>query len=339
MARRANADSQLRLFADSPPAGDDRSTGIQPAAVPPEQSDLARRMPAGIRLGTSSWSFPGWKGIVFEGTHSATRLAREGLAAYAAHPLLRAVGIDRTFYAPIPASAFRAYAEQVPADFRFLVKAPEACTLARFPFHPRYGAVRGESNPCFLDAEWARERILGPCQEGLGEKTGVVLFQFPPQDPASLGGPDGFPDRLFRFLAALPRSLPVAVELRNAELATPLFHEAVAAAGATVCLNAHPSMPEIARQAAEADRTAPKPSQRVIRWMLPRQATYEAAKERFAPFDRLLEPAPSTREQIAAVCREAVTHRGEALVIINNKAEGSAPLSAFALAAAITGPA
>jgi uncharacterized protein YecE (DUF72 family) len=32
------------------------------------------------------------------------RLARTGLRAYAQHPLLRSVGIDRTYYAPIQAS-------------------------------------------------------------------------------------------------------------------------------------------------------------------------------------------------------------------------------------------
>ena len=59
-----------------------------------------------------------------------------------AHPLLRAVSLDRTFYAPIPVEAYADYAERVPDDFRFLVKAPEHVTLSSFPQHARYGASR-----------------------------------------------------------------------------------------------------------------------------------------------------------------------------------------------------
>ncbi|HEY6323978.1 MAG TPA: hypothetical protein VJA16_20740, partial [Thermoanaerobaculia bacterium] len=57
------------------------------AAVPsPEVVALAARLPAGIHLGGSTWSFPGWAGLVYDRAHPAARLARHGLAAYARHP-------------------------------------------------------------------------------------------------------------------------------------------------------------------------------------------------------------------------------------------------------------
>ena len=46
--------------------------------------DLARRIPARVRFGTSSWSFPGWKGLVYSRGATETSLAREGLREYAA---------------------------------------------------------------------------------------------------------------------------------------------------------------------------------------------------------------------------------------------------------------
>ena len=64
---------------------------------------IAARLPKTVRFGTSSWSFPGWAGIVYPRRASASELAREGLLEYARHPLLTTVGIDRGFYAPIPA--------------------------------------------------------------------------------------------------------------------------------------------------------------------------------------------------------------------------------------------
>src|SRR5687768_5452928 len=98
--------------------------------APAEGSPLRRAAPARVYLGTSSWSFPGWQGLVWQGQHTAPSLSRDGLPAYGALGLFRTVGIDRSFYAPMSSDEFAAYALQVPADFRFLVKAPALVTDA-----------------------------------------------------------------------------------------------------------------------------------------------------------------------------------------------------------------
>jgi len=49
---------------------------------------------------------------------------RACLPAYASHPLLSAVGIDRGFHAPIGVGEHARCAARVPAGFRFLVGAP-----------------------------------------------------------------------------------------------------------------------------------------------------------------------------------------------------------------------
>ena len=46
-------------------------------------------LPTDIRLGTSSWFFPGWRGLVYEGIYPQAALSKKGLAAYAQIPLLR----------------------------------------------------------------------------------------------------------------------------------------------------------------------------------------------------------------------------------------------------------
>jgi hypothetical protein len=79
-----------------------RSTGVLP--LPPDEAThaLAARLNPRIRLGASTWSYPGWAGIVWdEGPYSEAVLAKNGLTAYAQHPLLRCVGIDRSFYRPL----------------------------------------------------------------------------------------------------------------------------------------------------------------------------------------------------------------------------------------------
>lgn len=326
--------SQLDLFAAHTAVAPRKAPpGLGAAVVPEELHRLASHLPPWIHLGTSSWSFPGWRGIVYDGDASEARLAREGLAAYAQHPLLRTVGIDRTYYAPISAAAFERYAASVPADFRFLVKAHEMCTWQRIPHHPRYGALRGQNNERFLHAGYAAAEVVGPCIDGLGDKLGVLLFQFAPQPIGGFGDPAAFAARLHEFLRQLPRGPLYAVELRNPELLTERYAAALRDAGATHCLNVHPTMASVRTQAT-LTLSASSPAV-VIRWMLRSGLRYEEAKARYAPFDRLVDQDPRARDAIADLCRRAVQRGRAAYVIINNKAEGSAPLSAFQLAAAI----
>src|SRR5690349_5781001 len=123
--------------------------GVEPAAFDPEHHALAARLSSGIRLGGMTWSYPGWRGVVYGLRVAPKHLADHGLTAYAQHPLFRAVEIDRTYYEPVGVSVLRAFAQQVPGDFRFLVKAHEDCTVMRFPAHARYGKKRGQDNPRF----------------------------------------------------------------------------------------------------------------------------------------------------------------------------------------------
>jgi uncharacterized protein YecE (DUF72 family) len=66
--------------------------------------------------------------------------------------------------------------------------------------------------------------------------------------------------------------------------------------------------------------------------MLPPHLGYEEAYARYAPFHRLVEEDIVTREALAGICSAAVSRALPSFVIINNKAEGSAPLSAVKLA-------
>src|SRR5207248_2423970 len=118
MARRT-PHAQLDLFAPLPTPAP--ASGVGAAAVSPAIASVAHCLPSHLYLGTSSWAFPGWQGLVYDRVAAPSALARYGLAAYAQHPLLRTVCLDRTFYAPLPADDFAAYAAVVPADFRFMV--------------------------------------------------------------------------------------------------------------------------------------------------------------------------------------------------------------------------
>ena len=78
------------------------STEVLPLPSDDTTRALAASLNPRIRLGASTWSYPGWAGIVWdEGPNSESVLAKNGLSAYAQRPLLRCVGIDRSFYRPL----------------------------------------------------------------------------------------------------------------------------------------------------------------------------------------------------------------------------------------------
>ena len=289
------------------------------AAPDPALAELGRRLPAAVYLGTSTWSFPGWSGLVYDRRWPRERLAREGLAAYARHPLLSCAGVDRSYYGLPSRQDLSAYAAAVPQAFRFLVKAPRACTDPE----PAGQGVAG----AFLDPDFAAARFVAPLVDALGSRCGPLVFQF---SPGRGPGAAEFADRLGGFLAALPAGPLYAVEIRRRDWLTPAFADALAAAKACPCLSVHPSMPDLDQQA-RATRAASAPAL-VVRWNLGGQRRYDAARRRYEPFDRIVDPDPVRREQLARLCAGFAAQGKESFVTVNNKAEGCAPLSVRHLA-------
>lgn len=333
--------TQSSFFPDDEPAAAPRAASprrtdaIAPAAHDDELRELGKRLPRQIHLGTSSWAFPGWEGLVYQAAASESLLSREGLRAYGQHPLLRSVSLDRTFYAPISEAQYAHYAGQVPDGFRFVVKAPNLVTDA--VLRDDRGGPTGP-NPSFLDPTIAADHFVYPCLAGLGGKAGPLVFQFSPLPLAILADPAGWVERLRAFLAALPplpasegdRQAFYAVEFRDAEVVTPRMMKMLAQVGARYCVAIHARMPVAERQLQAVAATGPGPL--VVRWNLLAGQRYEAAKARFAPFDKIVVPDPTTRHALAAAAARYTGSGSPVWIVANNKAEGSAPLTLALLA-------
>jgi uncharacterized protein YecE (DUF72 family) len=331
------AQAQDLLFSelDSPP----REAAVQPQDADEALHALARQLPPRIHLGTSSWSFPGWRGLVWAGAHSEAILAREGLQAYARHPLLRTVSIDRSFYRPMTAAQYAACAAQVPDDFRFMVKAPALVTDAVLRASDGHGV---QPNPAFLDPQVAIDHFVQPALDGLGAAIGALVFEIPPLPMALRRDMPALFERLGRMLAALPAlatTAPdgvIAVEVRDPDWLVPAFRDVLRDHGARYCLGLHPRLPPIDAQLPLLRALWPGPF--VCRWSLNRlhgAQGYEAAKAGYAPFDRLVDPDPLTRDALARIIRGTAAAGHPVYVSVNNKAEGCAPLSVTALAQAV----
>jgi uncharacterized protein YecE (DUF72 family) len=323
--------------ATAPPGRTRKSAGVVSAAADDGAlKALALALPPQLRLGTSSWTYPGWKGLVWAGDHSPAQLSKNGLAVYAQHPLLRTVSIDRGFYRPLTVSEYERYASQVPDDFRFVVKAPSLVTDALVRSEDGRGR---QPNPAFLDADLARTEFVEPALQGLGRKLGALVFQISPLPLAQLDHMAEPLRRLRAMLLALPAVAPtapdgvLAVEVRDPQWLTPEFVEVLRAAGATYCLGLHPKLPPLQEQLPLLRALWPGPL--VCRWNLhPVHGPYgyEDAERIYAPYDRLHDPDLSTRAALAKVIA-GTTRRGQnAFVTISNHAEGCAPASVRGLA-------
>jgi uncharacterized protein YecE (DUF72 family) len=166
-------------------------------------------------VGTSGFSFAEWKGTFYP----ADLPAKEMLRYYAER--LGTVEINNTFYRMPKRELLAGWSDQVPAGFRFAVKAPQRIT------HWKRLVDAGDDVAFFL------AQI-----EALGERLGAVLFQLPPhlkRETVEAGAP-GEPGRLEKFLPLVTGSpAPVAFEFRHQSWNDPAVGAAVVAAGCAVC--------------------------------------------------------------------------------------------------------
>src|SRR5689334_7135968 len=126
-----------------------------------ELTALARRLPANVRFGTSTWTYDGWYGDVYHRRYRGPQPAKR-LEEYVRYPLFRTVGIDSAFYEPPSEEVLRAYANALPPGFPCVSKVWDRITARRFKQDPRWGNLAGQKNPDFLNADLFKDAVLGP---------------------------------------------------------------------------------------------------------------------------------------------------------------------------------
>lgn len=138
-----------------------------------------------LHVGTSGYSYKEWKGNFYP----EDLPAKEMLSYYSRQ--LPAVEINNTFYRLPQTSVMESWREQVPAEFRFSVKATQRITHFK------------RLNNCADETKYLLDTA-----SVLGERLGVVLFQLPPNMKKDA-------DRLKAFLDLLPNNTRAAFEFRH----------------------------------------------------------------------------------------------------------------------------
>jgi uncharacterized protein YecE (DUF72 family) len=150
-----------------------------------------------IHVGTSGWSYKEWKGSFYP----ADLPSDDMLRYYATR--LPTVEINNSFYRIPKEKVLLEWADQVPAEFRFVLKASRRIT------HINRLANEDGSLEYFL-------RTVNV----LGARLGPTLFQCPPSLRKDMA-------RLRDFLALVPRTWRAAMEFRHASWFTDEVYDAL----------------------------------------------------------------------------------------------------------------
>ena len=203
-----------------------------------------------IKFGTSTWTYEGWQGLVYHRQYAKTKFSQECLGEYCQYlyqgePLFRTVGNDSTFYRPPSANQLRRYLNQIPEGFEMCFKVWEELTIPTYAKQARYGPRAGQPNPRFIDAQLFKDFVLTPYREAKFEPhTGPFLFEFQRHGMST----EEFVGKLDGFFAQLPKDFRYAVEIRNAGLLGPLYHDMLSQHGVAHVYNHWSYMPPLVEQ-------------------------------------------------------------------------------------------
>jgi uncharacterized protein YecE (DUF72 family) len=306
-----------------------------PAHPAPDFAALARRIPPLVRFGASSWNYPGWRGLVYHRTYEGKGTPARMLEEYSRFPLFRTVGIDSSFYAPPTDEVLRSYSEHLPYGFPSVSKVWNQITVHTFS-QAQDPARAGKVNPDFLNPEVFLEAVLEPYQRHFADHIGAFVFEFQAIGRGTGIGPAEFADRLDRFFCALPREARYAVEVRNEEFLTPMYFAVLREHEVAHVFNSWTRMPAIGDQL-DLPGSVSAPFI-VARALLRPGRTYDEAVDAFAPYDRIREPNSELRRDLLRLIQTAVDARIPAYLLVNNRAEGSSPLTVAEVARMLPEP-
>jgi uncharacterized protein YecE (DUF72 family) len=157
-------------------------------------------------VGTSGYSYKEWRGSFYPPKLPDDEMLR----AYSER--LPVVEINNTFYRLPKAAVLELWAEQVPDEFRFVLKASRRITHIK-----RLRDVAEETSYLYRAAS------------SLGPHMGVVLFQMPPNFQKDL-------PRLQTFLDLIPPGRGAALEFRHASWFADDVYESLRAHRCALCL-------------------------------------------------------------------------------------------------------
>jgi uncharacterized protein YecE (DUF72 family) len=314
---RSHSGNTLPLFGD-----DDARRAQKESEYAQRNRERIRRWASkGILLGSSSWKYPGWKGMVYNREYPSRKaFNQECLAEYSM--LFPTVCADFALYDFPRAESMQVIHDTTTDEFRLSLKVTDRISIKRYPQLPRFGPLAGTENPDFLNVELFEDAFLKPI-ERLRKKRGVIIFEFSSFHPMSGVDLPRFIDLMEDFLGRLPQGYEYAVEIRNREFLTEHYLAMLSSHGVAHVLNNWTHMPPIIEQIRISGALSAPFS--VARALLKPGRTYQQAVELFEPYQEIREPNPELREGLAGSVARCIAEGRTLYAYVNNRAEGNSP--------------
>lgn len=279
-----------------------------------------------LRIGTCSWKYDSWKGLYYDETRRYR--PNDYLKDYAQH--LDSVEVDQWFWSLFPGGlrlpepkTVQIYADSVPDNFVFTIKAPNALTLthyyARQPKH--HIEFAGRPNIYFCDLNLLN-RFL-ELVEPLGAKLGPIMFQYEFLNRAKMSSLEEFLDMLDPFFSKAPAGFEYAIETRNPNFLDGPFFDFLGRHSVDYVYIDGYRMPPIGEVFEEHQPAAGRSA--VVRLHGDNRSAIE--KETNEIWNRIVAPKDDGLRSAARIVRANKEKAMRTFVNVNNHYEGSAPLT------------
>ncbi len=183
-----------------------------------------------IRIGTSGFSFPDWKGPVYPTDLSSGRM----LPYYASELGFDTVEINSTYYRIPQPENMRAMAKKIPENFEFVLKGFRGMTHDPFDNRLKIKPMQEEIEGYFHEFNEALEPIK---EEG---KLGAVLLQYP-----VFFFPSHENKEYILKSKEMLENVPVVIEFRNKGWAKPQTFQFLKENGLGNCTVDEPKLPKL----------------------------------------------------------------------------------------------
>jgi uncharacterized protein YecE (DUF72 family) len=297
---------------------------------------LAQRAANGVFIGTSSWKYSGWRGMLYDeqrymyrGKIAESRFEKTCLSEYA--EVFKTVCVDAGYYRFPERRYIEGMVSQVPSDFLFTFKVTDEITLKKFTNLPRFGARAGKPNENFLNADLfgsAFVKSFEPFQKNIG----MFIFEFSKFYPTDYQLGRDFVADLDRFLGSIPKGWRYGVEIRNKHFLKPDYFAVLARHGVAHVFSSWTEMPPVSEQL-QIPESITNPEFAGARFLLKPGRKYQDAVDFFSPYSEVKEPNPDARRAGAQLIsgRELRKTLRQLFLYVNNRLEGNALLTIMAM--------
>lgn len=275
------------------------------------------QLPESIRIGTCSWKYDSWKGLVYSDS-----VGKDYLSEYSQQ--YKIVEVDQWFWSlfgdkivmPKP-EVVAEYVTSVSKDFRFSIKVPNAITLTHQYSKGKKGPL--EVNPYFLSNDLMEDflQLLEP----MSKQINSLIFQFEYLNKQKMPNQMLFQDQLEQFCRNLKPRFHYCIETRNQNYLNTAYFECLQALNLShVFLQGYwmPSIFQIYKQFKHHIK-----NHTVIRLHGPdRKGIEQQTKNQW---NAIVDPKDGELQKLKNMVQSLVNKEVKVTINVNNHYEGSAP--------------